>query len=130
MSELPDIDFDRQQSTGFPASIFIWPILLLLPSSILFLIMDRSLAIASGGRETPEFIDASTREGMGGGLAPIMLATLIGSVIWFIAFGKWIQLIIKDRKPHWPKALALLTGSLSHIWVMGYLWDLAARWHQ
>lgn len=105
-------------------ALFWLPIALMLPASVLFLVLDASLAAAAGGRETEEFFDAAVRWGMGGGLLPFFLVTLAGMLVWLVALAVWIVMVVRDRRPHLGEALLLVLGIASHMRVVVFLWEL------
>lgn len=111
------------KGTRFASWLFLLPIVILLPTSLTFLVMEYQLAAVSGGYDSPEFIDAAIRWGMSGGLNIFAMLTVLGSVLWLVALALWIGLAAKDGKAHWGKALALLFGLLSHMWVLGAIWE-------
>lgn len=116
-------ELQPRKNTRLLSALFVLPILFLLPTSITFLVMNDRLAEVSGGQDSPEFTDIAIRWGMSGGLDIFIALTVIGSILWLVAFGLWVGLIVRDRKAHWPKALALLIGFTSHLAILGRIWQ-------
>ena len=98
--------------------IIFTPIWLLLPTSLIYLILDSKLAVAGGGRDSFFYHEVADRW-----IGPLVFVWYLGT---FVLFAALFVLINKVRVTHrWNglKFLWLLLGALSHPLILVIIWD-------
>jgi hypothetical protein len=109
-------------------SLYHWPVLVLFPSSLIFLTMEQMLVNTTYGRDDPEFNDAAIRWGMSGGLEPFILCALVGTVLLAAALIGWLYEWRKMRRINWPGMIWIALGVMAHPWVLGPIWEFFERY--
>lgn len=115
-------------SSAFISLIYVLPFVLIAASSLMFLFMENRIAIATGGRNDPEFIDTMFRWGSSGGWYGFFAFQAGGSLLWFFAFIYSLRSIIQ-KKPvsPWSWFFVILTP-FCNLWVILFLreWIMGA----